>query len=175
MYEGEGVIGSALTKPSYAMVMPATPSTTSSARWDLIELTLELRLPGILALSEPWIYISREIETSIETQGWSGAGMQGWRERECPEKTHQQAASPSTIPKCENPGVDLAGIEPGSPWWEASALATMPPLPRCPNVKMDQRRNARTGEMGNPRENPPSSGIIQHDSDIQKSESDPAG
>ncbi|KAJ8888268.1 hypothetical protein PR048_007755 [Dryococelus australis] len=39
-----------------------------------------------------------------ETLGWSGAGMQG--QREYPEKTLRQAASSSTIPTCENPGVN---------------------------------------------------------------------
>ncbi|KAJ8870914.1 hypothetical protein PR048_027215 [Dryococelus australis] len=43
------------------------------------------------------------------TLGWSGAGMQG---REYPEKTHRQAASSSTIPTCENPGVIQPGLLP---------------------------------------------------------------
>ncbi|KAJ8882988.1 hypothetical protein PR048_014827 [Dryococelus australis] len=45
-------------------------------------------------------------------------------ERENPEKTRRQAASSSTIPIRKNPGVNQPEIEPGSPWWEASALAT---------------------------------------------------
>ncbi|KAJ8892137.1 hypothetical protein PR048_004717 [Dryococelus australis] len=53
-----------------------------------------------------------------------GAGKQ-----ECPEKTRWQAASFNTIPTCEDLGANPPGIEPGSPWWEASALATAPPLP----------------------------------------------
>ncbi|KAJ8874589.1 hypothetical protein PR048_025455 [Dryococelus australis] len=56
--------------------------------------------------------------------GWSGAGMQGRGKRESSEKARRQAASSS-----ENPGVNPAGIGPGEPWWEASALATAPPLP----------------------------------------------
>ncbi|KAJ8865960.1 hypothetical protein PR048_033484 [Dryococelus australis] len=55
--------------------------------------------------------------------------MQGRGKLEYPEKTHRQAASSSTIPTCENPGVNPPGIKPGSTWWEASALATAPPLP----------------------------------------------
>ncbi|KAJ8891852.1 hypothetical protein PR048_004406 [Dryococelus australis] len=31
---------------------------------------------------------------------------------------------------CENPGVTRPGIEPGSPWWEASRLTAQPPRPR---------------------------------------------
>ncbi|KAJ8897877.1 hypothetical protein PR048_003234 [Dryococelus australis] len=35
-----------------------------------------------------------------------------------PKKICRQAASTSTIPTCENPGVNPHGMEPGSPWWE---------------------------------------------------------
>ncbi|KAJ8875014.1 hypothetical protein PR048_022904 [Dryococelus australis] len=42
--------------------------------------------------------------------------------REIPEKTHRPAASSGTISTCENPEVSRPGIEPGSPWWEASSL-----------------------------------------------------
>ncbi|KAJ8893789.1 hypothetical protein PR048_006390 [Dryococelus australis] len=37
-----------------------------------------------------------------------------------PEKTRRPAASSGTILTCRNPGMTLPGIEPGSPWWEAS-------------------------------------------------------
>ncbi|KAJ8879824.1 hypothetical protein PR048_020432 [Dryococelus australis] len=47
--------------------------------------------------------------------------------REIPEKTRRPAASSGTIPTCENPGVARPGIEPGSPWWEASRLTAHPP------------------------------------------------
>ncbi|KAJ8877457.1 hypothetical protein PR048_021912 [Dryococelus australis] len=50
----------------------------------------------------------------------------------CPEKARRQAASSSTIPTCENPGAEPPGIEPGSSWWEASALAIASPRHRCP-------------------------------------------
>ncbi|KAJ8895367.1 hypothetical protein PR048_000699 [Dryococelus australis] len=36
-------------------------------------------------------------------------------------KTCRPSASPDTIPTCDNPDARPAGIEPGSPWWEASA------------------------------------------------------
>ncbi|KAJ8867744.1 hypothetical protein PR048_031547 [Dryococelus australis] len=49
--------------------------------------------------------------------------MQGWVKREIPEKP---AASSATIPTCGNPGVTWLGIEPGSPWWEASSLKVVP-------------------------------------------------
>ncbi|KAJ8874307.1 hypothetical protein PR048_025153 [Dryococelus australis] len=41
----------------------------------------------------------------------SSAGMQGWEEREIPEKTHVAAASSGTIPRCENQGATPSGIE----------------------------------------------------------------
>ncbi|KAJ8898281.1 hypothetical protein PR048_003641 [Dryococelus australis] len=40
---------------------------------------------------------------------------------------------------------------------------------------MKQRRNESTGETGFPRQNPPTSGIVRHDSPMRKSGSDPAG
>ncbi|KAJ8881441.1 hypothetical protein PR048_017922 [Dryococelus australis] len=43
---------------------------------------------------------------------WTNAGIEGRRKREIPEKTRRPAASPSTIPPCENPGVTRLGIEP---------------------------------------------------------------
>ncbi|KAJ8896910.1 hypothetical protein PR048_002256 [Dryococelus australis] len=36
-------------------------------------------------------------------------------------------------------------------------------------VKMEQRRNVRAKNVGDPRENPPTSGIVQHDSHVRKS------
>ncbi|KAJ8874884.1 hypothetical protein PR048_022774, partial [Dryococelus australis] len=46
--------------------------------------------------------------------------------REIPEKTRRSAATSVTISTCDNPG-----IEPGSPWWEASSLTTTTPRPHC--------------------------------------------
>ncbi|KAJ8880248.1 hypothetical protein PR048_016714 [Dryococelus australis] len=66
----------------------------------------------------------RVIEVSI----WSGAGMRGRGKREIPEKTRRPTASSGTIPTCEIP-VARPGIEPGSPWWEASVLIAQPPCP----------------------------------------------
>ncbi|KAJ8872261.1 hypothetical protein PR048_025863 [Dryococelus australis] len=40
---------------------------------------------------------------------------------------------------------------------------------------MEQHRNERAGEKGDPRENPPTSGIIRHDSRMRKSGSNPNG
>ncbi|KAJ8866726.1 hypothetical protein PR048_032587 [Dryococelus australis] len=47
--------------------------------------------------------------------------------REVAGKTRRPAASYGTIPTCENKGVTRPGIEPGSPWWEASRLTAWPP------------------------------------------------
>ncbi|KAJ8868971.1 hypothetical protein PR048_030512 [Dryococelus australis] len=48
--------------------------------------------------------------------------------REIPEKTRRLTASSGTIPTCESP-VTREGIEPGSPWREASVLTAQPPWP----------------------------------------------
>ncbi|KAJ8870843.1 hypothetical protein PR048_027144 [Dryococelus australis] len=45
-------------------------------------------------------------------------GMQRRGERDIPEKTRRPAASPATIPTCEDPEATASGNEPGSPWWE---------------------------------------------------------
>ncbi|KAJ8881881.1 hypothetical protein PR048_018367 [Dryococelus australis] len=54
----------------------------------------------------------------------------------------------------------------------AHAVTGMCPM-RFLGVSMEQRRNERTGEMGDTRENPPSNGIVRHYSHIRKSGSDP--
>ncbi|KAJ8865794.1 hypothetical protein PR048_033316 [Dryococelus australis] len=54
--------------------------------------------------------------------------MSGRVKREIPEKAHRPTASSGTIPTFESP-VTRPGIEPGSPWWEASRLTSQPPLP----------------------------------------------
>ncbi|KAJ8873650.1 hypothetical protein PR048_024475 [Dryococelus australis] len=46
-----------------------------------------------------------------------------------PEKTRRLTASSGTIPTCGNPA-NRPGIEPGSPWWEASKVTAQPPWPR---------------------------------------------
>ncbi|KAJ8893903.1 hypothetical protein PR048_006504 [Dryococelus australis] len=52
-----------------------------------------------------------------------------WGKREIPEKTRRPVASSGTIPACEDLGLARPGIEPGSPWWEASRRTTQPPRP----------------------------------------------
>ncbi|KAJ8866843.1 hypothetical protein PR048_032704 [Dryococelus australis] len=59
---------------------------------------------------------------------WSSAGTKGRGKWEIPEKTRRPTASSGTIPTCVNP-VTRPGIEPGSPWWEASVLIAQPPWP----------------------------------------------
>ncbi|KAJ8897551.1 hypothetical protein PR048_002900 [Dryococelus australis] len=57
------------------------------------------------------------------------------------------------------------------------------PLPQCASarsmrvieVSMEQCRNERAEETGDPQENPPTSVIVRHDSRMRKSGSDPAG
>ncbi|KAJ8875843.1 hypothetical protein PR048_023745 [Dryococelus australis] len=61
----------------------------------------------------------REIEVNMERRRNSGAGETG--------DPRRPAASSATIPTCENRGAAPTGIEPGSPRWEASSLATTPP------------------------------------------------
>ncbi|KAJ8868665.1 hypothetical protein PR048_030204 [Dryococelus australis] len=90
----------------------------------------------------------------------SSAGMKERGKREIPEKTRRPTASSGTIPICENP-VTRSGIEPSSPWWEASRITAQ--------LSTEQRRNERAGETGDPRKNPPTSGIVRHDSHVLKS------
>ncbi|KAJ8877658.1 hypothetical protein PR048_022113 [Dryococelus australis] len=47
--------------------------------------------------------------------------------------------------------------------------------PLASEERMEQQRNAMTGETGNPRENPPTSGIVRHYSHMRNSGSGPAG
>ncbi|KAJ8888240.1 hypothetical protein PR048_007727 [Dryococelus australis] len=58
--------------------------------------------------------------------------------RGIPEKTHRPAASSGTIPTCENLLVTRPGIEPGTPWWEASWLTARPPRPLVPHAWGDR-------------------------------------
>ncbi|KAJ8897496.1 hypothetical protein PR048_002843 [Dryococelus australis] len=60
--------------------------------------------------------------THISSQYLDSGGKQ-----EIPEKTLRPAASYDTISTCANPGVIRPGIEPGSPWWEASRLTAQAP------------------------------------------------
>ncbi|KAJ8888799.1 hypothetical protein PR048_008291 [Dryococelus australis] len=56
----------------------------------------------------------------------------GGGRREIPERTRRPMASSGTIPTYVNP-VTRPGIEPGSPWCEASVLIAQPP-PRRPVI-----------------------------------------
>ncbi|KAJ8881219.1 hypothetical protein PR048_017693 [Dryococelus australis] len=51
----------------------------------------------------------------------------GKREIPVKKKNRGRAASPGTIPTCENLEVTRTGIEPGSPWWATSRLTAQPP------------------------------------------------
>ncbi|KAJ8895710.1 hypothetical protein PR048_001047 [Dryococelus australis] len=53
---------------------------------------------------------------------------------EIPEKTSRPTVSSGMIPTCKGP-VTRPGIEPNSPWWEASRLTAQPPWPLPHGVK----------------------------------------
>ncbi|KAJ8889325.1 hypothetical protein PR048_008824, partial [Dryococelus australis] len=72
--------------------------------------------------------IPEDTASKVDDRLWSNAGMKGRGKREIPENTRRPTASSGTIPTCENP-VNRPGIEPGSPWWEASVLIAQPPWP----------------------------------------------
>ncbi|KAJ8871779.1 hypothetical protein PR048_028119 [Dryococelus australis] len=59
--------------------------------------------------------------------------------REIPEEIRRLAVSSSAISTCRDPGVTQPGIEPGSPWWEASSLTAQPPLPHSGSPSVDDR------------------------------------
>ncbi|KAJ8888583.1 hypothetical protein PR048_008075 [Dryococelus australis] len=73
---------------------------------------------------KPAGYRQRPAHVPLKKIIWSSAGMEG---REVPEKTRRPTESSGTIPTCESP-VTRPGIEPGSPWWEASVLISQTPL-----------------------------------------------
>ncbi|KAJ8880386.1 hypothetical protein PR048_016855 [Dryococelus australis] len=71
------------------------------------------------ALNSEVLRAGEVIEVSVEQHRNERAGETG----KFPEKkTRRPAASSGTITICENPGVSRPGIEPDSPWWEASSL-----------------------------------------------------
>ncbi|KAJ8883437.1 hypothetical protein PR048_015280 [Dryococelus australis] len=67
---------------------------------------------------------------SVVTLSFHGGGENG-RSRE----NRRPAAWAGVIPTCENPGVTRPGIEPDSPWWEASILTSHPPRPLTETAK----------------------------------------
>ncbi|KAJ8887930.1 hypothetical protein PR048_007414 [Dryococelus australis] len=113
---------------------------------------------------------TRNIEVSRADEGeaklvWSSARMQGRGKREIPEKTSGRCHRPARFPHAkirerprdESNTVCLGGRRVVWP------LHHRGPLP-C--------RNERAGETGDPRENPPASGIDRHDSHMRRSGSD---
>ncbi|KAJ8889570.1 hypothetical protein PR048_009069 [Dryococelus australis] len=77
------------------------------------------------------IYITTAQRQGVFVDGHlaNGAGMKWLGKREIPKKTRRPKASSSTIPTCENP-VTRPGIEPASPWREASVLIAQGPWPQ---------------------------------------------
>ncbi|KAJ8883150.1 hypothetical protein PR048_014990 [Dryococelus australis] len=94
-----------------------------SPRWEANSLTTT-------PPEEIWTAINSEVlrGDGAMRRVCSSAGMKGQGKREFAEKTHRPTASSGMIPTCENP-VTQPGIEPGSPWWEASELTAWPPRP----------------------------------------------
>ncbi|KAJ8875861.1 hypothetical protein PR048_023764 [Dryococelus australis] len=78
--------------------------------------------------------VLRCLEREKTYLGTIGVGVERRGRREIPEKTRRPPASSGTIRTRENP-VTRPGIEPGSPWWEASVLIAQPPCP--PHDKID--------------------------------------
>ncbi|KAJ8871132.1 hypothetical protein PR048_027436 [Dryococelus australis] len=58
--------------------------------------------------------------------------------------------------------------------WVSHNIEVLRSVEGCSEVSMKQRRNERAGETGDPREKPPTSGIVRHDSHVRKSGRDHA-
>ncbi|KAJ8885947.1 hypothetical protein PR048_012153 [Dryococelus australis] len=103
----------------------------------------------------------------------------GGVKREIPKKPIDQRHLQKQFLCMENPGATLPGTEASSHWWEASTLAAKSPRPTITEGKLlasvEQRRNGRAWESEDPRVNPPTSGIVRHDSHMRKPGSGPAG
>ncbi|KAJ8870876.1 hypothetical protein PR048_027177 [Dryococelus australis] len=94
------------------LVLVAVTSAGSSIFSNVVDMVLHPK-KALVRSCKP----TRVIEVSMEQHRNEMGGK-----REIPEKTRRPASSSGTIPTCENPEVTRPGIEPGSPWWEASRL-----------------------------------------------------
>ncbi|KAJ8878851.1 hypothetical protein PR048_019440 [Dryococelus australis] len=56
-------------------------------------------------------------------------GIKGRGKQKIPEQSCRPTASSGTLHTYENSRVNWPGIEPGSPWWEASSSTAQPPRP----------------------------------------------
>ncbi|KAJ8890341.1 hypothetical protein PR048_009849 [Dryococelus australis] len=93
---------------------PNSPHFTLIASQDLEELTLPRSTTHVcssLFICEIPVLSAGESETRW---GWSSGGMLGRGKWDISGKTRQPAASPGTIPTCENSGVTAPRIEPGN-------------------------------------------------------------
>ncbi|KAJ8892477.1 hypothetical protein PR048_005057 [Dryococelus australis] len=79
--------------------------------------------PELVASSSHQTALGRGRGDILRVTGFPAGTRRGF-----PEKARRRAASSSTTPTCENPGASPPWIQPGSSRWEASALATAPPL-----------------------------------------------
>ncbi|KAJ8872640.1 hypothetical protein PR048_026248 [Dryococelus australis] len=135
------------------------------------------------AVSEWWLLTARScepmrvIEVGMERRGNEKVGENG-RSRENPP-TDSIVRHDSHLRKS---GVTRPGFEPGSPWWETSMLTAQPPLSTAnrapykvlPKIYLHVQRGENGaapeglgGETGDPRENPPTSGIARYDSRVK--------
>ncbi|KAJ8882912.1 hypothetical protein PR048_014751 [Dryococelus australis] len=93
---------------------------------------------------------------------WSSAGIKVQGKREISERTRRPATSSGTTPTCENPGVTLSGIEPGSPC-EIAALRSLLVFPAPPPPP--PRPFSPTKTLAGQKDEPLLLGeVVQHDS-----------
>ncbi|KAJ8878415.1 hypothetical protein PR048_018993 [Dryococelus australis] len=98
-----------------------TPKVGKGSGEDMLRDGIDTGTPLKDSSSRSWDPM-RVIEVNMEQRRNKGAGEMG----DSREKTRLPTASSGTIPTCENP-VTRPGIEPDSPWWEASVLIAQPP------------------------------------------------
>ncbi|KAJ8876818.1 hypothetical protein PR048_021265 [Dryococelus australis] len=112
----------------------------------------------------PWR--STLVRRRFDVRNVLGSNPRGVVKRENPEKTRRPTASSGTIPKCENP-VTRPGIEPGSPWLEASGSILDGIAPGFSQVAIvpDDAASRRVFS---------GIGIARHDCHLRKSRSDSA-
>ncbi|KAJ8867209.1 hypothetical protein PR048_031004 [Dryococelus australis] len=83
-------------------------------------------LSAVTVEGDDWASVLQVVSDTVWTNGYSENGAapecKGGKKREIPEKTRRPVASFGTIPTCKNPGVTRSGIEPGTPWCEASSI-----------------------------------------------------
>ncbi|KAJ8876733.1 hypothetical protein PR048_021180 [Dryococelus australis] len=92
---------------------PKLPWSRRTRRCTSLSLVLKSRAVPSERAATIAMFIPRQLNTS---------GRKGRGKRHIPEETRRRTVSSGTIPNYENPAT-RPGIEPGSPWWEASVRA----------------------------------------------------